>query len=284
MNVAVIGGGRMGAGIAQVFLATGAHVTVAEAGERASAAARERIARGLRVAEEKGGLARKDGPGDGGSPAEEALARLVTGPVPAGADLVVEAVPEDAALKVRVLAEAEKAAGPHAVLATNTSSLSVGELAAGLERPERFLGLHFFNPVPVQELVEIVTAPATSAETLARAKEWVAGLGKTGVVIRDSPGFATSRLGVLVGLEAIRMVEEGVASAEDIDRAMVLGYRYPMGPLRLGDLVGLDVRLAIAEYLCERLGPRFEPPELLRRKVAAGELGRKTGRGFYDWD
>ncbi|MEV7007898.1 3-hydroxyacyl-CoA dehydrogenase family protein [Streptosporangium sp. NPDC051022] len=272
LRVAVIGGGRMGAGIAQVFLAAGAHVTVGEADETAAAAAGERIAKGLRIAEAKGA-----------SGAEEALGRLTTGPVPGDADLVVEAVPEDPALKVRVLAEAEAVVGPGTVLATNTSSLSIAELAAGLRRPERFVGLHFFNPVPVQELVEIVTGPETSREALDLAREWVARIGRTGVVINDSPGFATSRLGVLVGLEAIRMVEEGVASPEDIDQAMVLGYRYPMGPIRLSDLVGLDVRLAIAEYLCERLGPRFEPPELLRRKVAAGELGRKSGRGFYDW-
>ncbi|GAA3124341.1 3-hydroxyacyl-CoA dehydrogenase family protein [Streptosporangium carneum] len=273
MKVAVIGGGRMGAGIAQVFLAADAHVTVREANEATAAAARERIAQGLRIAEAKGGRG-----------AEEALGRLEIGSVPSDADLVVEAVPEDPALKIRVLAEAEAAVGAGAVLATNSSSLSVAELAAGLERPERFVGLHFFNPVPVQELVEVVAGPGTSPETLDLIRAWVAGIGKTGVVIKDSPGFATTRLGVLAGLEAIRMVEEGVASPEEIDQAMVLGYRHPMGPLRLSDLVGLDVRLAIAEYLCERLGPRFEPPGLLRRKVAAGELGRKTGRGFYDWN
>ncbi|TDD00080.1 3-hydroxyacyl-CoA dehydrogenase family protein [Nonomuraea deserti] len=269
MIVAVIGGGRMGAGIAQVFLAAGDHVTVQE--PQAEAAGR-RIAEGLAVAESKGLVDR-----------DEALTRLLMAGVPADADLVIEAVPEDPALKAEVLAEAEAKAGDDAVLATNTSSLSIAELAAALDRPERLIGLHFFNPVPVQRLVEIVVTGSTPAAVLDRARGHVERIGKTGVVVNDSPGFATSRLGVLLGLEAIRMVEEGVASAEDIDTAMTLGYGHPMGPLRLSDLVGLDVRLAIAGYLHARLGPRFEPPALLREKVAAGELGRKTGKGFYQW-
>ncbi|WP_289514170.1 MULTISPECIES: 3-hydroxyacyl-CoA dehydrogenase family protein [unclassified Nonomuraea] len=269
MNVAVIGGGRMGAGIAQVFLAAGDHVTVQEP---QAEAARRRIADGLAIAESKGLVDR-----------EAALARLAMAGVPADADLVIEAVPEDAALKAEVLAGAEARVGDDAVLATNTSSLSIAELAAALDRPGRLIGLHFFNPVPVQRLVEIVVTGATPAAVLERAKEHVERIGKTGVVVGDSPGFATSRLGVLLGLEAVRMVEEGVASAEDIDTAMTLGYGHPMGPLRLSDLVGLDVRLAIADYLHARLGSRFEPPALLREKVAAGELGRKTGKGFYQW-
>ncbi|MEV0620676.1 3-hydroxyacyl-CoA dehydrogenase family protein [Nonomuraea sp. NPDC050404] len=269
MRVAVIGGGRMGAGIAQVFLARGDRVTVQEP---QAEAARWRIAEGLAIAESKG-VADKDA----------ALARLTMAEVPGDAELVVEAVPEDAALKVRVLAGAEARVSRDALLATNTSSLSIGELAAALERPERLIGLHFFNPVPVQRLVEIVVTKATPAAVLERARAVVAGIGKTSVVVNDSPGFATSRLGVLLGLEAVRMVEEGVAAAEDIDTAMALGYGHPMGPLKLSDLVGLDVRLAIAEYLHTRLGPRFEPPRLLRDKVAAGELGRKSGKGFYEW-
>ncbi|MEV5897180.1 3-hydroxyacyl-CoA dehydrogenase family protein [Nonomuraea fuscirosea] len=269
MRVAVIGGGRMGAGIAQVFLAAGERVTVQEP---QAEAARWRIAEGLAIAESKGAVDKA-----------EALARLTMGPVPGDADLVVEAVPEDAALKAEVLAEAESAVQEGALLATNTSSLSIAELAAVLDRPERLVGLHFFNPVPVQRLVEIVVTKATPDEVLERARGLVAGIGKTSVVVNDSPGFATSRLGVLLGLEAIRMMAEGVATAEDIDTAMTLGYGHPMGPLRLTDLVGLDVRLAIAEYLHARLGPRFEPPALLRDKVAAGELGRKSGKGFYEW-
>lgn len=250
-----------------MFLAAGAAVTVQEPQAQAAFAA---IERGLRIAEDKGG-----------APAGTALAKLTMDDVPGDAELVIEAVPEDPALKAQVLAAVEKVVAAGAVLATNTSSLSVGELSAVLQRPERFVGMHFFNPVPVQKLVEIVVTPVTAV--LPRVRGYVELLGKTGVVINDSPGFATSRLGVLLGLEAIRMVEEGVAAPEDIDTAMMLGYGYPMGPVRLGDLVGLDVRLAIADYLHARLGPRFEPPQLLRDKVAAGELGRKTGKGFYRW-
>jgi 3-hydroxybutyryl-CoA dehydrogenase len=277
-QVGVIGGGRMGAGIAQVFLATGAQVQVVEAGDQAAEAARGRVADGLEEAARRGKLT-----GDIGT----ALSWLTLVDSPAdldpGTGLVVEAVPERADLKVAVLTAAESALRPDAVLATNTSSLSVTELAAALQRPARFLGLHFFNPVPASKLVEVVVAPETAPEVVTAARGWVRALGKTDVVVRDSPGFASSRLGVLLGLEAIRMLEEGVADAEAIDAAMELGYRHPMGPLRSTDLVGLDVRLAIAEYLASTLGERFSPPQLLRDKVAAGELGRKTGRGFHDY-
>jgi 3-hydroxybutyryl-CoA dehydrogenase len=204
--------------------------------------------------------------------------------LPADAELVVEAVPEDAGLKVRVLAAAEAAVGDHAVLASNTSSLSIAGLAEGLRRPSRQIGMHFFNPVPASELVEIVVGPQTADVVRDAARSWVGALGKTEILVRDSPGFATSRLGVLLGLEAIRMLEEGVADAASIDRAMELGYRHPMGPLRSTDLVGLDVRLAIAEHLHRELGDRFAPPELLRDKVSRGELGRKTGQGFFSWE
>ena len=277
--VAVIGGGRMGAGIAQVFAALGTSVVVAESDADAARAARGRVEKGLRTAAERGSLA--------GTTPEDALVRVrvVTdvAELPAGAELVVEAVPERPDLKIQVLAAAEAAVGPHAVLATNTSSLSIAELAAALERPERFLGMHFFNPVPASALVEVVVGPHTDPSARDHALAWVSALGKTAIVVRDSPGFATSRLGVLLGVEAIRMLEEGVADAQSIDRAMELGYRHPMGPLRSTDLVGLDVRLAIADYLASTLGDRFTPPQLLRDKVARGELGRKSGRGFYDW-
>ncbi|MFJ6988123.1 MULTISPECIES: 3-hydroxyacyl-CoA dehydrogenase family protein [unclassified Streptomyces] len=268
----------MGAGIAQVFAAIGASVTVVESGAEAAEAARKRIATGLRRAAERDGRA---------APAERVLARVAVVPavadLPPHAALVVEAVPEDAALKARLLAAAERAVGPSTVLATNTSSLSVTDLAAALTRPGRFVGMHFFNPVPASELVEIVVAPETEDTALGAALDWTRRLGKQDVVVKDSPGFASSRLGVALGLEAIRMVEEGVASPEDIDTAMRLGYKHPMGPLRLTDLVGLDVRLAIAEHLHATLGERFAPPRLLREKVARGELGRKTGQGFHTW-
>jgi len=276
--VGVIGGGRMGAGIAQSFAAAGSSVTVVESGEAASAAALDRVATGLKRAAERGLL---------GEPAEQVLARVTMADsvdgLPADADLVVEAVPEDAGLKARVLAAAEREVGATTVLATNTSSLSITELASALTRPGRFLGMHFFNPVPASALVEIVVAPHTEAAVVSAALDWTHALGKKDVTVKDSPGFASSRLGLALGLEAIRMVEEGVAAPEAIDDAMSLGYKHPMGPLRLTDLVGLDVRLAIAEYLHSTLGERFAPPQLLRDKVARGELGRKTGQGFYEW-
>jgi 3-hydroxybutyryl-CoA dehydrogenase len=278
-RVGVIGGGRMGAGIAQVFLAAGAQVAVVEAGAEAAEAARGRVADGLEEAARRGKL-------DGD--VATVLDRLTVVDSPTALDdetgLVVEAVPEQADLKAQVLRAAEAAVAPDAVLATNTSSLSVTELASALERPARFLGLHFFNPVPASKLVEVVIARETDQELVGTAGGWVRALGKTDVVVKDSPGFASSRLGVLLGLEAIRMLEEGVADAEAIDTAMELGYRHPMGPLRSTDLVGLDVRLAIAEYLHRTLGERFAPPQLLRDKVAAGELGRKTGRGFHTYE
>jgi 3-hydroxybutyryl-CoA dehydrogenase len=276
-TVAVIGGGQMGAGIVQVLLTAGAAVTLIEPQD--SDRARSRVTTGLERAAQRGKL---------DEPAPTVLERLTlhtaVSELPADAVLVVEAVPEDPALKAEVLRTAEAAVGPRALLATNTSSLSVGELAAGLERPERFLGLHFFNPVPASRLVEVVVPAGTAPESVTEAQAWVHRIGRTAIVVRDSPGFASSRLGVLLGLEAIRMLEEGIADAEAIDTAMELGYRHHMGPLRSTDLVGLDVRLAIAEYLHRTLGERFAPPQLLRDKVAAGDLGRKTGRGFYVHD
>jgi len=244
--------------------------------QAAADAARDRVTASLQRAEERGKL--------GGPLAEHLEQLLVTTDAGelVGAGLVVEAVPEDPALKARVLAAVE-AAAPDAVLATNTSSLSIDGLAAGLAAPERFLGLHFFNPVPASDLVEIVVGSRTDADLVGAAQGWVEALGKTAITVTDSPGFASSRLGVAIALEAMRMLEEGVASAADIDTAMTLGYRHPVGPLRTTDLVGLDVRLAIAEHLAREVGPRFEPPQVLRDLVAAGKLGRKTGEGFYTW-
>jgi 3-hydroxybutyryl-CoA dehydrogenase len=277
-KLGVIGGGRMGAGIAQVFAAAGAEVVVAESDQGAANAAGERILAGLRKAVELGKL----------NDADQAYARvsLVTAPtdLPADAEVVIEAVPEIPGLKTEVLSAVEKVLNPGTVLASNTSSLSITELSSVLSRPERFLGMHFFNPVPASKLVEVVLTGATADSVRDRVVGWVRAIAKTDVVVNDSPGFATSRLGVLLGLEAIRMLEEGVTDAVGIDTAMELGYRHPMGPLRSTDLVGLDVRLAVAEYLTSTLGERFTPPQLLRDKVARGELGRKTGRGFFAWD
>ncbi|KRA22145.1 3-hydroxybutyryl-CoA dehydrogenase [Microbacterium sp. Root61] len=276
-RVGVVGGGRMGAGIAHAFVLAGAEVIVVERDAEAAGAASARVLDSVRRTVDRGATDR---------PLEDLRAALTTATdaaALAGCGLVIEAVPEDGALKADALARAERVLDRTAALATNTSSMSIDGLAAGLERPGRFVGLHFFNPVPASLLVEVVVGTATEPTLVQDARGWVAALGKTAVVVRDAPGFASSRLGVVLGLEAIRMLEEGVASAADIDAAMELGYRHPMGPLRTTDIVGLDVRLGIAEELHARLGDRFAPPELLRRLVADGHLGRKTGRGFYEW-
>ena len=274
----VVGGGQMGAGIVHGLLLAGSSVVLLERDEAAATAARERVQRSCDKSVERGKIA----------DAAEPMGRLTTTTEAADlADcgLVVEAVPEDEQLKRDTLQRVEAVIADDAALATNTSSISLDALATSLRHPERLLGLHFFNPVPASKLVEIVIATATDETWRERAVEWVSeGLGKTPVVVADSPGFASSRLGVAIGLEAIRMLEAGVASAEDIDAAMSLGYGHPMGPLRLTDLVGLDVRLGIARYLERELGPRFAPPQLLVDLVEQGHHGRKTGRGFYDWN
>ncbi|MEX3600059.1 3-hydroxyacyl-CoA dehydrogenase family protein [Kocuria carniphila] len=276
-KVGVLGGGRMGAGIAHAFLISGSNVTVVEANPQAAAAAKERIESDLAKSLERGKI---DGNLDKWA---ENLSVSLNHSDFSECELVIEAVPEIWDLKVSSLQQVEANLSESAWLATNTSSLSVDGLAAELKHPERFCGLHFFNPVPASKLVEIVIGQQTSDELQKLTLEWVAGIGKTPVTVNDAPGFASSRLGVALGLEAIRMVEEGVASAEDIDNAMVLGYKHPMGPLALTDIVGLDVRLGIAEYLESKLGPRFAPPQLMRDMVERGELGKKSGKGFYDY-
>lgn len=277
-TVGVLGGGRMGSGIAHAFLLAGSSVVVVERDAAAAEDATVRIRRDIARSLERGATVLT---------ADELVDALSTGTDAAAfADcaLVIEAVPEDAELKRQALERVERATPDSTVLASNTSSIPIDELAAPLRRPGRFVGLHFFNPVPASALVEIVRGRATDDEVVDAARGWVDALGKTPIVVRDSPGFASSRLGVALGLEAIRMLEEGIATAEDIDAAMTLGYRHPIGPLRTTDLVGLDVRLGIAEELHARLGERFAPPELLRRMVAEGRLGRKTGEGFYRWE
>lgn len=276
-KVGVLGGGRMGAGIAHAFLINGASVHVVERDEPSAQAARERIESAAVKSIERGST-------DGNL--DEMVSRLTVSVDYAdfgGCGLVIEAVPEDFELKATALKAVEQQLSAGAYLASNTSSLSVSDLAAQLQRPADFVGLHFFNPVPASTLIEVVLGRETSSELAAEAKLWTEALGKTAVVVNDAPGFASSRLGVAIALEAMRMVEEGVASAEDIDAAMVLGYKHPTGPLRTTDIVGLDVRLGIAEYLHSSLGERFAPPQILRDKVARGELGRKTGKGFFDW-
>lgn len=276
-EVVVLGSGTMGAGIAEVAARAGFSTTLVDVNSALIEGAMERVFGSLRRAVEKGKLSAED----------EARARAQlyfdTNFDPAKLDVLIEAVPENMELKKRIFSEASRK-NESALLASNTSSLSVTEIAAACVRPERVVGLHFFNPPPVMELVEVVRAEQTTPATLDHALEFVRRLGKTAVVVRDVPGFATSRLGIILGMEAIRMLESGVGSALDIDTAMKLGYRHPMGPLELTDLVGLDVRLAIAEHLTKEIGPQFSPPPLLRRLVRAGKLGKKTGEGFYRWE
>jgi 3-hydroxybutyryl-CoA dehydrogenase len=276
-RVGVIGGGTMGVGIAYVFAAAGSEVILVEP-------AAEQAQRATAVLAEQAEKAKSKGKLDA-AVADALPGRVsVTGSMDAldhGLDIIVEAVPERADLKHSVLTAAEQRAPT--LLGTNTSGLSIDELGGGLRRPENFIGLHFFNPVWSMPLVEIIRGAKTSEQTLRAAQDAVSFIGKESIVVADVPGFATSRLGVAIGLEAMRMLADGVAEAADIDRAMELGYRHPMGPLRLSDLVGLDVRLDIARSLARVYGPRFDPPQILIDKVEAGELGKKTGRGFYDW-
>jgi 3-hydroxybutyryl-CoA dehydrogenase len=279
-QIAVIGTGTMGRGIAYLAALAGYDTVLFDVDASALDAARAGIDSLLRKGVEKEKITDAD--------ANAAIARLQLAselePAVRAADLIIEAVPESLELKQDLFAQADLFCGEEAILASNTSSISITRLAGNVERRDRFVGLHFFNPPHAMKLVEIVRGERTSDETVTEVREVVAKMGKTPIIVRDSPGFASSRLGVAIGLEAIRMLEEGVASAEDIDTAMVLGYNHPMGPLRLTDHVGLDVRLGIAEYLASTLGSRFEPPQLLRDLVAQGKLGKKTGQGFYTWN
>lgn len=273
----VVGAGTMGLGIAYVAAGAGYAVELVEVDPGRAAEATAKLAALWERAVQRGKL----DAGQAAANRERVTVRGSLVEVAAEPDVIVEAVPERLALKQAVLAEAE-ALRPR-LLGSNTSSISIGELATGLARPESFLGLHFFNPVWAMALLEVVVGPATGADTTEAAVTLARRLGKDPVVVRDMPGFATSRLGVALGLEAIRMVADGVASPADIDKAMVLGYRHPVGPLELTDLVGLDVRLDIARTLQAAYGDRFAPPPLLEEMVAQGRLGKKSGQGFYRW-
>ena len=276
-KVAVIGGGRMGSGIAHAYLLAGNEVFLVEANNDASIAARDRIKKLIQSSIDRGAEVLL-------AEVSKRLTFLTSIEELPSCRIAIEAVPEIPALKNDVLSRLDTVLSKDAIIASNTSSISINELAKSLKFPERFVGMHFFNPVPASNLVEIVFGTKTKNSTTEIARESVVGINKTPIIVGDSPGFATSRLGLVIGLEAIRMVEEGVASAEDIDKGMVLGYKYPIGPLKLTDMVGLDVRLAIAEYLHSQLGERFEPPALLRKMVAEGKLGQKSGEGFYKWE
>ncbi len=279
-TIAVLGTGTMGRGIAHVSALAGfqTHLfdTNAEALKKAEATIHKNLAKGVelgKVATDKAETARR------GLHLHESLTDSV-----AQADLVIEAVPEDMALKIRIFGEVAKACPAHALFASNTSALSITEMAAGSDRPERFAGMHFFNPVHVMKLLELVRGLQSSEETLAAMREVGVRMGKEVVLVNEAPGFVTSRINALIGNEAFRMLQEGVASAEDIDKALKLGLNHPMGPFEMADLVGLDVRLSILEYLHKSLGDAFRPNQLLIQHVRAGRFGRKTGRGVYSYN
>ena len=279
-RVAVVGAGTMGHGIAQAAALAGFETTLTDADRDVLPRARDRIRETLAEGVRRGKLSADQ--------AESTLRRVHTtahlGAAADGADLVIEAIREDLDAKRALFAELSTIVTRACVLATNTSSLSVARIAEAARQPARVLGMHFFNPVHLMRLVEVVVHDRTGPEAVAFTRDVAAQMGKETILVKDRPGFASSRLGVVLGLEAMRMLDEGVASAADIDRAMELGYGHPMGPLRVSDLVGLDVRLAIAEYLhCELEDERYAPPAILRRMVEAGELGKKSGRGFHDW-
>jgi 3-hydroxybutyryl-CoA dehydrogenase len=269
----------MGHGIAHVAALAGIRVFLYDALAGAARAGVTKVAKNLDKGVELGKLAAAD--------RDAAIARIEVAEVLeqacAASDCVIEAVPERIDLKREIFGLVDRAVPDSSLLATNTSSLPVAEIATALRRPARLVGMHFFNPVHVMKLVEVVAAPGADRAEVARAVALAERFGKTPITVTDSPGFASSRLGLVIGLEAMRMVEQGVASAADIDTAMKLGYGHPMGPLELTDLVGLDVRLGIAEYLAQAIGPAFTPPQNLRDKVAAGKLGKKSGEGFYRW-
>jgi len=279
-RVAVLGAGTMGHGIAQAAAAAGFEVVIRDVEESL-------VEKGLRSIESNltKGVER-------GKVSDEERARALSNirtttrmEETADSDLFIEAVPERLELKRETLRTVERLNPSDFIFATNTSSLSINEIAEGARRPDLVVGMHFFNPVHLMRLVEIVVGRETSPETVEAVRAVALRMKKEPIVVRDVPGFASSRLGVALGLEAMRMLEEGVAEAKDIDTAMELGYNHPMGPLRLTDLVGLDVRLHIAEYLHAKLGSeRFRPPDILRRMVAEGKLGKKSGEGFYRWE
>jgi len=279
-RVAIIGAGTMGHGIAQVTAAAGIPVALYDLHQDAVDRGLAHITKNLDK-----GIAR-------GKVSEEAKAATLSNlrgttdlaDAANGCDLVVEAIPEKLELKQSLFRQLAALTAPTTVLGTNTSSISIARIAEAAQDPSRVIGLHFFNPVHIMKLLEVIQHPGTAPEVIEQVRAYGEQIGKTCVWVNDMPGFATSRLGVALGMEAIRMVQDGVASAEDIDTAMTLGYRHPIGPLKLSDLVGIDVRMHIGEYLARELNnPAFEPPQLMRDMVAEGKLGKKTGQGFYTW-
>ena len=277
LTMAVIGGGTMGVGIAYVYAVAGWQVWVVEPDDKRSTVMRQTLKDAA-----AGGLKRGKLTSQQALAASEGVQRVAAvDDLPMGLDLVIESVPERLDLKLKVLANI--ALREPRLVASNTSSMSIDQLASALPDASKFLGMHFFNPVWSLPMVELIRGKDTSEDSLALAKLWAQSTGKTTITVRDVPGFATSRLDLIASLEAMRMLEDGVASAEDIDHAMVTAYRHPMGPLRLSDIVGLDVRLDIARQLSQSLGPRYAPPRLLEDMVAKGHLGQKSGQGFFEW-
>ena len=279
-SVAVVGAGTMGAGIAQVCAQTGWKTCLYDAFP-------ESLTKGMDAIEAFWDKGIERGKTTTDQKAEWSGNLRVINDLPEaveGVDLIIEAVPENMQLKQEIFAELERLAPSHAMLATNTSGLPISEIAQSTGCPDRVIGMHFFNPVPLMSLLELVRHDAVSEETIAAAKSIGSAMGKTTVVVRDVPGFATSRLGVVLGNEAIRMLAAGVASASDIDTAMRLGYNHPMGPLELSDLVGLDVRRDILNNLADAFGEEsYRPHPMLNRLVETGDLGKKAGKGIYDW-
>jgi len=276
-SIGVVGGGTMGVGIAYVYAVAGWQTTVVEPDDERARSMMQTIESAAQNGLKRGKLSAAEA---------ERVTRTVRrvasiAELPLNLDLVIETVPERLPLKRQVLAEIE-ARSPK-IIASNTSALSIDTLAQPLRDPGTFLGMHFFNPVWSLPMVELIRGAQTSEQTLALARSYAQATGKETITVRDVPGFATSRLDLVASLEAMRMLQDGVASAEDIDRAMVIAYRHPMGPLRLSDIVGLDVRLDIARNLSIELGARYAPPQILQDLVAKGHLGKKTGRGFFDW-
>ena len=276
-SMAVIGGGTMGVGIAYVFAVAGWQVYVVEPDVQRTATMRQTLQQAASGGLKRGKLT--DLQAEQASEGVQAVTAVED--LPRCLDLVIESIPERLDLKLKVLAQVDQR--QPRLIASNTSALSINQLAQAVTDPTHFLGMHFFNPVWSLPMVELIRGDQTSETALAMAREFAQSTGKTTITVRDVPGFATSRLDLIASLEAMRMLEDGVASAEDIDHALVTAYRHPMGPLRLSDIVGLDVRLDIARHLSQALGPRYAPPRILEEMVAQGHLGQKSGRGFFEW-